>query len=1079
MSRNAVATQLRGLGLEPRVVQAIEELQRAVRFGTLNQTAVDQVNALISSGGSGGSGGPGTPPGGGGDVIDTSPPPALTGFEATGGYGIVFLNWDFPTDPRHGLTEVWRSTTNNVGTAVQIGTAAGSIYVDVVQNSSTFYYWVRAVNKWDNAVKSAFTPNTTGGLPATSAPDVPYLLDALTGAITASELTSALNTRINLIDAGAGTPGSVDARILNESNTRVAEDDALATSIAALAVSSDSGFDWARIWYFDTTIESWTSNGGAPTVSGGLLRAFDHATDPQLISPAGLAIAAATFVQVKARIKRTGTPTWDGRLYWRRTGDSTWDTGRSVTVAEPTWSGGFGTVTFEPDWDGTIDLIRLDLGTESDATNRHELDWAAIGRSAPGASTAMVANVETTKIGYCTVSGLATDQTNKAACEAAGGTWNVGLPIATAVKQVAVNDGAGSVALEERFVAQKTLDDGLKAQWTLKVDANGRVGGIGLAATSSAPGVGTIDFAVRADKFWIAAPGGTDLGVIPFTVLTSPTVINGDTIPPGTYIADAFIRNAAIDSAKIKDAAITNAKIVSLTADKVTLDSLVGRLAQITTGDFQTIFADKAFITQAMIGQAAIGSANITDFIQSSNYGPTTGWRIDVRGPNAGSAIFRNLTVTDAQGNVILAAGGGIPWGQIIGAQSFYDTFSTIGRWADQQGAGAEISIAQVPDAVSGSTVLRIGNGAGDDYAYMMADNAIPFSSTTLYRCRARVRRVSGSGTVFLGFAGVGANNALVNLNGANDLSNQHYFGAAGVNPASTWTVYEGYFRGYGINGGPGTAIAPWGVHPSVRWMRPIILANFFGAAGITEIDEFEITAVDGALGTVDQITASNASTFIANGAIGTLQIADQIFSNDWVSSGGSAGWIINKDGSARFNNVTVRGLVTASLVASEDFSRYLDFRPGTPSGHLLFSPSARILADGSTRFNNLVAAGVHPLNGYPMNPGDEIVFDIETGLNHIPTGDFGNFVVQITPLATGTLLAVPVGANALVGWYDCDGTLAMRTQMFSDSSGFNSGNASPNALALVVIRARVRFSSLTIMRSSLQSLTWFIYRIT
>lgn len=1071
MSSRSVATQLRNLGLEPRLVQAVEELQRAVRYGTLNPAAVEQVNGLISSGGGGS--------GGGGEVIDTSPPPALTGFEATGGYGIVFLNWDFPTDPRHGLTEVWRSATNNIGTAVQIGTAAGSIYVDVVQTSSTFYYWIRAVNKWDGSVKSAYTPDTTGGLPATSAPDVPYLLDALTGAITSSELASSLSTRINLIDAGAGTPGSVDARILSESNARVAGDSALATSISALAVSNDAGFDWARIWYFDAGVESWTSNGGSPSVSGGLLRAFDHATDPQLISPGSLAIDAASYDQVKLRVKKTGAPTWEGTLYWKRTGDATWDVGRSESIAEPTWTGGFATIVFQPAWDGTIAQIRLDLGDSSDGTDRHEIDWAAIGRSAPGASTAMVAELETAKIGYCTLSGVATDHTNRAACEAAGGTWNVGLPLATAVKQVAVDDGDGAIALEERFVAQKTLDDGLLAQWTLKVDANGRVGGIGLAAEVPEPGVSTIDFAVRADRFWIAAPSGTDLGVIPFTVLTSPTVISGDTIPAGTYINDAFIRNAAITEAKIKDAAITNAKIASLTADKVTLDSLVGRLAQITTGDFQTIFADKAFLVQANIGQAAIGSAQIADFIQSTNYGPTTGWRIDVRGPNAGQAIFRNLTVTDSQGNVILAAGGGIPWGQIIGAQAFYDTFSSIGRWANQFATGAEVSIAQVPDGVSGSTVLRIGNGSGNDYAYLIADNPIPFSSTTLYRCRARVRRISGTGTVYLGFVGIASDGSLVNLNGANELGNQHYFGVAGAAPSSSWTVYEGYFRGYGNGAGTGLASDPRSVHPNVRWIKPIILANFESQAGITEIDEFELRPVDGALATLDQISASNVGTYIANGAIGTLQIADQIFSNNWVSSGGTLGWIINKDGTARFNDVAVRGIVTASIFADEGATKFIDFRPGTPSGYLLYTPSAKIFASGATQFNNLIASGTFNVGGFTFNPNDERIFDIGTGLLHIPTGDFGNFVVMVTPLATGTLNAVPVGSSVVCGWYDCDATLAARTLMISDVSGFNVGNASPNAQVEMVIRARIRFGANTLMTSSLQSLSWSLYRIT
>ncbi|HAW7814520.1 TPA: DUF1983 domain-containing protein, partial [Escherichia coli] len=56
---------------------------------------------------------------------------------------------------------------------------------------------------------------------------------------------------------------------------------------------------------------------------------------------------------------------------------------------------------------------------------------------------------------------------------------------------------------------------------------------------------------------------------------------------------------------------------------------------------------------------------------------------------------------------------------------------------------------------------------------------------------------------------------------------------------------------------------------------------------------------------------ASIATAKIADAAITTAKIASQIQSTNYVS--GSAGWMINKSGSAEFNNVTVRGAVYAS----------------------------------------------------------------------------------------------------------------------------------------------------------------------
>lgn len=89
--------------------------------------------------------------------------------------------------------------------------------------------------------------------------------------------------------------------------------------------------------------------------------------------------------------------------------------------------------------------------------------------------------------------------------------------------------------------------DGLKAQYTIKVQTGGVVAGIGLASDN-----GVSDFAVHADKFYIASPNGQK-GSMPFTVLTSPQVINGVRVPAGTYINSAFIANASITMAKISD----------------------------------------------------------------------------------------------------------------------------------------------------------------------------------------------------------------------------------------------------------------------------------------------------------------------------------------------------------------------------------------------------------------------------------------------------------------------------------------------------------------------------------------------
>ena len=150
--------------------------------------------------------------------------------------------------------------------------------------------------------------------------------------------------------------------------------------------------------------------------------------------------------------------------------------------------------------------------------------------------------------------------------------------------QTTVNGNTASIQ------TQQTSLNGLSAQYTVKVDVNGRVAGFGLASTAI-NGTPTSEFAVRADKFYIAAPNGTDKGTSPFTVLTAATTINGVSVPAGTYIQSAYIQNGSIDSAKIANATITSAKIGA--------------------GEIKTVNIDDAAITSAKIGTAEVDTLNI------------------------------------------------------------------------------------------------------------------------------------------------------------------------------------------------------------------------------------------------------------------------------------------------------------------------------------------------------------------------------------------------------------------------------------------------------------------------------------
>lgn len=151
-----------------------------------------------------------------------------------------------------------------------------------------------------------------------------------------------------------------------------------------------------------------------------------------------------------------------------------------------------------------------------------------------------------------------------------------------------------SLQTEAQTRADETGD--LFAQYTVKVDLNGYVSGYGLAS-SVVNGTPTSDFIVRADSFSIGRPGGTTPAPqLPFVVRTSSTTINGESVPAGVYMRDAFIQNGTITRAKIGDAAIDNAKIAELDAGKITTGFLgAGRI------DTASIAADTAFLSNLTV----------------------------------------------------------------------------------------------------------------------------------------------------------------------------------------------------------------------------------------------------------------------------------------------------------------------------------------------------------------------------------------------------------------------------------------------------------------------------------------------
>ncbi|MCY2300437.1 DUF1983 domain-containing protein [Klebsiella pneumoniae] len=195
----------------------------------------------------------------------------------------------------------------------------------------------------------------------------------------------------------AATQG-IEASIESLTQVMKSADENLAREMSSLAAGANIQFDSQVIWHFNNqTTEGWTGSAGVPGVSqDGWLRPADSATDPYITSPGGLAVDGAAYRFIMLRFRKTGKPVWAGEIRWVSAGENFNNTKRYI-VAEPEYADGVATLTVRDiPWTGNIDRIRLDLTNQQDVSNFIEFDWIAVGRPAPGASTAALQDVRST-----------------------------------------------------------------------------------------------------------------------------------------------------------------------------------------------------------------------------------------------------------------------------------------------------------------------------------------------------------------------------------------------------------------------------------------------------------------------------------------------------------------------------------------------------------------------------------------------------------------------------------------------------------------------------------------------------------
>jgi hypothetical protein len=329
----------------------------------------------------------------------------------------------------------------------------------------------------------------------------------------------------------------------------------------------------------------------------------------------------------------------------------------------------------------------------------------------------------------------------------------------------------------------------------------------------------------------------------------------GTLAPRNTVLAGTHLQNAA------GTAFLGDADIITSAG---TAASITGQAATATSSDFSVITGATKPANNATVGARAGTNIFRTD-------GTTVMTQAEIRTAE-GTAAFINgqgdwATLNDVAATPLKLAG--IVQADALVDDMAYASAAAFGNLWTPVGPG-EITV--LSDALApGGKYIRIGNNAGNDNFWGYRKEPIPYDPTALYEVSFVVRQNAGTGLFYAGLAGLSDDKVtLVNQNGLNTTSSQHYIVASAVAVPSTWTTYTGYIRGYGASTGSSSAspnpATPAVMHPNTRYISPLFIGNFSNQAGQFDIAYVRIRRIDLArLGSM--VTRQDGTTLLTDAA--------------------------------------------------------------------------------------------------------------------------------------------------------------------------------------------------------------------
>ncbi|WP_052261107.1 TipJ family phage tail tip protein [Pseudomonas sp. C5pp] len=289
-------------------------------------------------------------------------------------------------------------TNQNVGTAQQAAqaaaTAAGAKGEVIYGTAAPAADKRLAQNLWIDATGNANTPKRWNGSAWLSVTDK-VATDAAAAAASAltQVATKAEAAALQAVSTTVGQHGDTltsHGQSLNE----------LRNNIGAIGAG---GLDAAPggTWQFDAGVEGWTATNATLAAGTGSVTITATANDPNLVSPI-VSINGALYNRIKMKITRKAgaASDWDSSLFYQTAGHG-FAGGYIARTANPNIAVGESAIV---EWDmanlfaggndwvtSTITRLRIDVGALSGGA--FEIDWIAVGRQGPGASSVALQQV--------------------------------------------------------------------------------------------------------------------------------------------------------------------------------------------------------------------------------------------------------------------------------------------------------------------------------------------------------------------------------------------------------------------------------------------------------------------------------------------------------------------------------------------------------------------------------------------------------------------------------------------------------------------------------------------------------------